>query len=322
MVYIILWGGNVHAQIQFPCQKDLVPFPTNDHAIVLFKKISNGTMDQPSGSNQTGNAYQKVADTFCSGFFNGSGQITGGTVVGTDLQGGQVRELTITLPSFNWGVLFNSSVTLSASNISCTLKQSSTLKQSLNGVTVTKATQFASNAKTATYTGRGQRTVYMLTGESNTACWVRTVNANGTVPPGATDEANYTVKVNTGTPPFSECNSANNAGSNNSKTYSYLGSISRVGDQNNSIEAVDQLLEIQVFPNPAENEINLKIESDKPNFNIQIVNIEGKTVLQKQMSNENEIFQNTIDISQLTAGMYMMRVSDQKDISTKRFIKN
>jgi hypothetical protein len=73
-----------------------------------------------------------------------------------------------------------------------------------------------------------------------------------------------------------------------------------------------------VYPNPANNEINLSFENNLENANLKIISILGQTVLEKQNISGNNF---SVDVSGLTNGTYIIHVNNNNSISTSRFIK-
>lgn len=69
---------------------------------------------------------------------------------------------------------------------------------------------------------------------------------------------------------------------------------------------------ILVYPNPATTEINISFPTTN-NFTIDIINMLGETVLQTQNQKE-------IDVSQISKGVYFLKVSDNKTIYSQKII--
>ncbi|MBK6729532.1 MAG: T9SS type A sorting domain-containing protein [Bacteroidetes bacterium] len=86
----------------------------------------------------------------------------------------------------------------------------------------------------------------------------------------------------------------------------------------NIIQSVNTISQnaISVYPNPANNYLNIKSDFEFP-FDIIIVNSNGETVI--TVTNYSE---NTIDISNLTNGMYFLKMHSQKNTCFQYFIKS
>ncbi len=94
---------------------------------------------------------------------------------------------------------------------------------------------------------------------------------------------------------------AGDGSTNSSFTFGYDGTLSTSEQSSNKIE---------IFPNPAIDEINV-INHESANY--KILNQQGINVL------SGNIFEDQINISQLNAGIYFLRLDSEKEIS--RFIK-
>lgn len=68
----------------------------------------------------------------------------------------------------------------------------------------------------------------------------------------------------------------------------------------------------EIFPNPAHSVINISSEIKTGNF--EIIDLTGKVVSSGK-------FQNSIDISSLKQGVYLVNINNQNSYSTQRFIK-
>ena len=75
---------------------------------------------------------------------------------------------------------------------------------------------------------------------------------------------------------------------------------------------------INIYPNPATNEIKISNLSPEEN-QIKIFNLLGQQVKSLSVSNEQN---HTINISDLSSGIYMLTVSNNKKISCKKFVKS
>ncbi len=75
--------------------------------------------------------------------------------------------------------------------------------------------------------------------------------------------------------------------------------------------------DIRLFPIPADKNVNIEFGSDKGSGNIQIVSLEGKT-LYNQKSNGFET--ESIDVSSITSGIYILKGQFNKGTFVKRFL--
>ncbi|WP_310557374.1 reprolysin-like metallopeptidase [Flavobacterium sp.] len=73
------------------------------------------------------------------------------------------------------------------------------------------------------------------------------------------------------------------------------------------------LVEIKLFPNPTSSILNIATVSEKATF--KIYNLLGQTILNGKISNS------AIDVSNINTGNYIIEISDNESIITKRFVK-
>ncbi|CAN5551816.1 hypothetical protein BH11BAC1_BH11BAC1_15380 [soil metagenome] len=79
--------------------------------------------------------------------------------------------------------------------------------------------------------------------------------------------------------------------------------------------------EFMLYPNPAENEINIQFETSEDVCSLEIINMEGQIVEQHTVTGDGIEIRNQFNISNLPKGFYMLRVSGKTDTQVKRFIK-
>lgn len=85
------------------------------------------------------------------------------------------------------------------------------------------------------------------------------------------------------------------------------------------IEKLTETNMISVFPNPVNNYLNIKINTEYSQYNITLSEITGKVI--RKIS--TEINEKTIDVSGLQAGLYIISVSHNKEIvGTNKFVKH
>lgn len=87
---------------------------------------------------------------------------------------------------------------------------------------------------------------------------------------------------------------------------------STLGLNNNTLSSND----MRLFPNPVTSNLNIKLSENASITSIQIVDINGRSVL-----NINDNFE-TINVSGLQSGLYILNLETSKGSITKRFIKN
>ena len=75
---------------------------------------------------------------------------------------------------------------------------------------------------------------------------------------------------------------------------------------------------INIYPNPANDHINIDFGNldNVEDWNIKIINILGQEVLSQPMNTDK------INVSELSKGVYIIRISDGINQADKKFIKN
>lgn len=63
--------------------------------------------------------------------------------------------------------------------------------------------------------------------------------------------------------------------------------------------------DVEVFPNPARNELNIRFRTNSSKSEVQIFDMSGKHVVMKKIEN------NQIDISELIIGTYLLKLNEQ-----------
>ncbi|MDQ3018136.1 MAG: T9SS type A sorting domain-containing protein, partial [Bacteroidota bacterium] len=79
----------------------------------------------------------------------------------------------------------------------------------------------------------------------------------------------------------------------------------------------ENLLNINIFPNPAFHQMNVQVDAEWKGATYTIVDETGKTVLSGIVSEENFV----LDISDLSVGIYLFRM-DENALQTFRLVKN
>ncbi len=82
-----------------------------------------------------------------------------------------------------------------------------------------------------------------------------------------------------------------------------------------SASTFSQIDGLKMYPNPAKN--NLYIETAlNSDINVSIVNMLGKEVVNTKVVN------NTVNVSSLTAGIYIVKITEESKTATKKLIIN
>ncbi|WP_025664741.1 M12 family metallo-peptidase [Aquimarina megaterium] len=83
-------------------------------------------------------------------------------------------------------------------------------------------------------------------------------------------------------------------------------------------------LQLKAFPNPAKNLLNLEISNAKSSSQINIKDINGRTleIIDFKMPPEGNVVRKTVDISKLSTGIYFVQITtDSKTLTQKIFVK-
>jgi ligand-binding sensor domain-containing protein len=80
---------------------------------------------------------------------------------------------------------------------------------------------------------------------------------------------------------------------------------------------LQDILEVKVLPNPASNDLNFELPANMNISSIEILNIEGTIVKSQRINNH----QNTINVSDLPSGMYVIRMQTDKGLVMKKLVK-
>lgn len=131
-----------------------------------------------------------------------------------------------------------------------------------------------------------------------------------------TSAQNRAVYRNDGTTWTAGANSTVDA-SFSSADFTALGGVFAIySDFPNTVETSSSIGSVVLYPNPASSNVFIRTDS-ADDFNYTIFSVEGK-VASTGVSKSNS----SIDISNLTKGMYVIRVFHGEDVSILRFVKN
>jgi len=83
------------------------------------------------------------------------------------------------------------------------------------------------------------------------------------------------------------------------------------------MEIVNPNSAINLFPNPAGDQLNISMDGVNRKTQIKVYNLMGKLVMQQESA--NSLIQ--LNISKLSAGIYLVNVNDGKETRSAKFIK-
>lgn len=76
-------------------------------------------------------------------------------------------------------------------------------------------------------------------------------------------------------------------------------------------------LEFSSFPNPAKDKLTLKLSTSTENANVSVFDYSGRLVLSSSISDVD----NSIDVSTLSTGMYLIKIAADDKVGVQKFIK-
>jgi len=77
-----------------------------------------------------------------------------------------------------------------------------------------------------------------------------------------------------------------------------------------------RLLQFSMYPNPSDNFVTLQLPSGTNKANVKIFDYLGKTLIQKNLNNAN----NNLNVSNLSAGIYFVRIQSDTKVGTKKLV--
>lgn len=88
------------------------------------------------------------------------------------------------------------------------------------------------------------------------------------------------------------------------------------------IDEMDQQAVLNVYPNPANNELTLEISLSKSSaVKINMLNVAGQAVYREQLSQFTGVYKKQVDLKDLAKGIYYLQVITDGDVVTKKIIK-
>lgn len=84
----------------------------------------------------------------------------------------------------------------------------------------------------------------------------------------------------------------------------------------------NNIIDCNIFPNPANNFINIIIHNVNNNSTIQIIDLFGKVIYQNEMKLTSDRIYKQINVSNVQKGMYVIKISSEKGVVSKKVILN
>ncbi|OAQ37921.1 hypothetical protein A5893_16245 [Pedobacter psychrophilus] len=82
---------------------------------------------------------------------------------------------------------------------------------------------------------------------------------------------------------------------------------------------IKSAISLSIYPNPAENTLNVSHPAASNKALIKVLSLDGKTMFQQSLSTSSTLTQ--LDVSQLASGSYLILLEDQSEKSSLKFIK-
>ena len=93
-------------------------------------------------------------------------------------------------------------------------------------------------------------------------------------------------------------------------------------DVTTGIEDIVELAEVNVYPNPFVDQIEIQLEvKESAEAMMSITDINGKLILQKELQLVPGTFKDQIDLSNFSSGMYLLNIVHEREILSKKIIK-
>ncbi len=89
-----------------------------------------------------------------------------------------------------------------------------------------------------------------------------------------------------------------------------------------SYEELNELPELNIYPNPAQNELNITLRNFESNLTVTIIDNLGKQIQTQSYESSSAVFNGKMNISDLPNGMYIVSLTDGNKTSHVKVIKN
>jgi hypothetical protein len=86
-----------------------------------------------------------------------------------------------------------------------------------------------------------------------------------------------------------------------------------------SVSEIEENEGFRLFPNPSSSLINLEFSTTITSGSLKILDVMGRRVMQKSLNGIDKI---TLDMEDISNGVYLIAVQQENTTSAKRFVKN
>jgi hypothetical protein len=80
--------------------------------------------------------------------------------------------------------------------------------------------------------------------------------------------------------------------------------------------------QIEVYPTPLENHLNIRIQSDFEGVvNFKLINLLGSVILETEVEKQKGTSIYQLDLSNLSSGVYLVQIAEGNNVTLKKVIK-
>ncbi|SDH26947.1 T9SS type A sorting domain-containing protein [Winogradskyella thalassocola] len=95
-------------------------------------------------------------------------------------------------------------------------------------------------------------------------------------------------------------------------------SATQIDNKGTGLNVIEiQSNEFTIAPNPAKNKLNIKLQNTSEDLKLEVFDVLGKRIYKGLITK----LESSIDVSNWKSGVYLVRISDDTETQTKRFIK-
>ncbi len=82
----------------------------------------------------------------------------------------------------------------------------------------------------------------------------------------------------------------------------------------------EQKMEVSIFPNPTNGILNIKLNNNSNNISLKLISLTGSTIYKNNYKTEQNNNLINLDLSNLSAGTYFLKIQDDKSVKVKKII--
>lgn len=92
------------------------------------------------------------------------------------------------------------------------------------------------------------------------------------------------------------------------------------GEKLSSINEVKNDISFSIYPNPAKNNVNIKINGINEDVMANIYDVSGRLIMQKNLNPTNNQIDNNLDVSKLAKGIYTVSIQNERINKTQKLV--